>query len=362
MKEPELPRQTKPTAGKPKKNAQTKKQKIPQSSDSGKQSEQRRKKASGKAQQRSAHPYDDAFHTLLKTCSPLILPVLNEMFGEHYTGKERIDFHSEQHRLNKQDGNGEWRITDSTFTVIDAMPKHYLLEVQSTADNSMLVRIFEYSTQEALAAAELTKDALHVTIPQSGVLFLRSNSNTPDRMQIRIDTPGGAVTFDVQVLKTKEYTIDEIFEKNLLMLIPFYIFSHEKNLQEYNTNDEKLRELKTEYHDIIDRLKVLKEHNQLTEYQYHMLIDMSRNVLDYIAKKYDKVRKGVREFMGGRIIETEATRIYREGERKGENLKSEQTAIRLYNMGDGYEKIAIALDVDIQQIQKWIRNSSTPAV
>ncbi|MCD7751063.1 MAG: hypothetical protein LUI10_04895 [Lachnospiraceae bacterium] len=89
----------------------------------------------------------------------------------------------------------------------------------------MLVRIFEYSTQEALAAAELTKDALHVTIPQSGVLFLRSNSNTPDRMQVCIDTPGGAVTFDVRVLKTKEYTIDEIFEKNLLMLIPFYIFS-----------------------------------------------------------------------------------------------------------------------------------------
>ncbi|MCD7751512.1 MAG: hypothetical protein LUI10_07205 [Lachnospiraceae bacterium] len=251
--------------------------------------------------------------TLLKTCSPLILPVLNEMFGEHYTGKERIDFHSEQHRLNKQDGNGEWRITDSTFTVIDAMPKHYLLEVQSTADNSMLVRIFEYSTQEALAAAELTKDALHVTIPQSGVLFLRSNSNTPDRMQIRIDTPGGAVTFDVQVLKTKEYTIDEIFEKNLLMLIPFYIFSHEKRFQEYNTNDEKLQELKTEYRDMIDRLKKLKEHNQLTEYQYHMLIDMSRNVLDYIAKKYDRVRKGVGEFMGGRIIETEATRILNAG-------------------------------------------------
>ncbi|MCD8068105.1 MAG: hypothetical protein LUE87_04305 [Lachnospiraceae bacterium] len=135
------------------------------------------------------------------------------------------------------------------------------------------------------------------------------------------------------------------------MLIPFYIFSHEKRFQEYNANEEKLKELTARYSDIVDRLKELKEHRQLTEYQYHMLIDMSRNVLEYIAANYDNVRKGVGEFMGGNIIETEASRIYHEGEIR----KSEQTAIRLYNMGDGYEKIAAALDVDIQQVQKWIR-------
>ena len=28
-------------------------------------------------------PYDDAFRTLLNDCKTLILPVLNEAFGEH---------------------------------------------------------------------------------------------------------------------------------------------------------------------------------------------------------------------------------------------------------------------------------------
>ncbi len=37
------------------------------------------------ATKKSGTPYDDAFHTLVKSYTPLLLPVINEMFGEHYT-------------------------------------------------------------------------------------------------------------------------------------------------------------------------------------------------------------------------------------------------------------------------------------
>lgn len=32
-------------------------------------------------------PYDDVFRTLLNDCGSLIIPVINEVFGEHYTGE-----------------------------------------------------------------------------------------------------------------------------------------------------------------------------------------------------------------------------------------------------------------------------------
>ena len=35
-------------------------------------------------------PYDDVFRTLLNDCSSLIIPVINEVFSEHYTGKKEI--------------------------------------------------------------------------------------------------------------------------------------------------------------------------------------------------------------------------------------------------------------------------------
>lgn len=73
-------------------------------------------------------------------------PVINEAFGEHYTGREKIVFHPNEHFLDQQDGNAEKRITDSSFTIIGEKEKQYLYECQSTADSSMLVRIFEYAT------------------------------------------------------------------------------------------------------------------------------------------------------------------------------------------------------------------------
>lgn len=62
-------------------------------------------------------PYDDVFRTLLNDCSSLIIPVINEIFGEHYSGKEKIIFSPNEHFLNRQGGNEEERITDTSFRI-----------------------------------------------------------------------------------------------------------------------------------------------------------------------------------------------------------------------------------------------------
>ena len=36
-------------------------------------------------------PYDDVFKTMLVDHTPLIIPLINEAFGEDYTGEERIE-------------------------------------------------------------------------------------------------------------------------------------------------------------------------------------------------------------------------------------------------------------------------------
>ena len=85
------------------------------------------------------------------------------------------------------------------------------MECQSTADNSMLVRFFEYDTQIALDDGEIKENVLTVTLPHSAVLFLRHTTSTPDMMKIRMVTPGGTVEFDIRVMKSQQYTLEEIF-------------------------------------------------------------------------------------------------------------------------------------------------------
>lgn len=188
-------------------------------------------------------PYDDVFRTLLNDCRSLTLPLLNEVFGEHYTGTEKISFWPNEHYLNQQDGKEDKRVTDTCFVVVDDRIRRYHWECQSTEDKRILIRIFEYDAQIALDEGKFINEILEVEFPNSAVLSLRGNPTTSNEMKIRIRTPGGTIEYDIPVMKVRNYALDEIFEKKLLFLLPFHIFTYEKNFKEYENNEKKLQEL-----------------------------------------------------------------------------------------------------------------------
>ena len=67
----------------------------------------------------------------LPICSKLIIPVINEVFGEEYTGDEIIDFSPNEHYINKQGGIEEKRITDESFSsgFIDEFTKKTIMDM-----------------------------------------------------------------------------------------------------------------------------------------------------------------------------------------------------------------------------------------
>ena len=263
----------------------------------------------------TARPYDDVFRTLLNDCSSLIIPVINEVFREDYSGKERIVF--PEHFMNRQDGIEGERVTDTCFKILGREIRKYHLECQSSADSSMLVRFFEYDTQIALDEGELSENVLTVTFPHSAVLFLRCGASTPDKLKIRMVTPGGNLEYGVLVMKLRQFTLDEIFNKNLLFLIPFHIFSHEDRFATYEQDKAQRRLLEKEYEMVREELEERLEQRVISEYVKCTIIDMSNRVLEHIARKYELVRKGVKEVMGGKVLDYEAKTILNEGTKRG---------------------------------------------
>ena len=217
----------------------------------------------------------------------------------------------------------------------------------------MLIRIFEYATQIALDQGELENNVLKVEIPRSAILFLRSNGATPDKMKIEIKTPGGVNSFDVPVMKAQKYSIDDIFEKGLLFLIPFYIFSHESRFQEYELDEDALKELKIEYMEIVKRLDSLLESGSISVYTKKMIVEMSNKVVNHLAQKYDNVKEGVTSIMGGKVLEYEAKQILNEGKIEGRIEQARETAQVLRGMGISEEKIAKAVNVSIGVLKEW---------
>ena len=266
----------------------------------------------------SSTPYDDVFRTLLNDCSKLIIPVINEVFGEEYTGDEIIQFSPNEHFLNQQDGGEEKRITDTNFAVIGKTTKRYHFECESTVDYSILIRIFEYDAQIALDQnCEVIENRIIVSFPNTAVLFLRSISTTPDVMEIIIRTPGGEVSYHVPVMKVKTYSIEEIFSKKLLFLIPFYIFTYEGQFKEIDADERKLAELKAEYEDVKNRLEQLAADGVIDEFYKKTIMDMSERVLANLAANYENIRKGVGSVMSGQVLDYEAKRIKNEGREEG---------------------------------------------
>ena len=274
--------------------------------------------------------YDGAFRTILNDCRKLIIPVINEIFSEHYTGEEEIRFFPNEHFLDQQDAADKERITDTNFQIIGRIVKKYHLECESSLpDGKITIRLFEYDAQIALDEGEVTEETLTVTFPNTAVMYLRAYKKTPDKMKYVIITPGGTVQYDVPIMKVQSYSLDEIFEKRLLMLIPFYIFSHEKSFSEYNNNEQKLEELKAEYRIILERLDDLEKQGIIGAFDKRTIIELSSDVIREIARKYENVQKGIGAMMRGPLIQTEARTILN----RGISETKKETALRMLKAG-----------------------------
>ena len=297
-----------------------------------------------------ANIYDGAFRTILNDCRKLIIPVINEIFGETYIGEEEIQFFPNEHFIDQQDEADKERITDTNFTVSGKIPKKYHIECESSLpDGRITIRLFEYDAQIALDEGEVTEETLTVTFPNTAVLYLRTYKKTPDKMKYVIITPGGTVQYDVPIMKVQTYSLDDIFEKRLLMLIPFYIFSHEKGFPEYNSNEQKLAELKAEYQEILKRLDELEQQGVIGAFDKRTIIELSNDVIKEIAQKYVNVQKGVGDIMGGALIETSARRLKNEAE----NETKKQTALKLLKRGkQTVEEIAEDTGLSITEVEQ----------
>ena len=73
-----------------------------------------------------------------------------------------------------------------------------------------------------------------------------------------------------------------------------------------------------EFEEICAKMEQLVQENKMTELESRIIVELSKKVVDNIAKKYKKITRGVERVMGGKVIETEAKKMYNRGIKIGE--------------------------------------------
>ena len=165
--------------------------------------------------------FDDVFRTMVQKLPELLIPVVNEVFGESYPENTEIL----QLRNEHYEKNGKI-ITDS---IIQMMNHIYHIECQSTASRDMVIRMMEYDFAIALEQARGLERSTQIRFPESCVLYLRHNRRTPEVLEMPILLPDGhEFRYQSKVIKVQNYTKDEMFEKRLLFFLPYYMMSGSK--------------------------------------------------------------------------------------------------------------------------------------
>lgn len=271
--------------------------------------------------QKNDKPYDSAFKTVMYECKDIVYPLLNETFGETYDENIKIEFLNEEHEDAADAENKQIIISDANFIVRGSNGEvlgRYVYECQSSGDSSMNVRMYRYSARAAFEQMYEEDGVLHIPFPEVAVLYLKGKgSNSIEESIVRLEFPDRTIDYKMKALRFRRYTIDELFDKKLYVLLPFTLFLYDGKLDKINSDDEKLANLMKSYENIISRLNDAEKTGEITDFEKREVLNLLKSVSDALAHKYDNITKEVDEIMGGQILKFPDTEALKNSKNEG---------------------------------------------
>lgn len=253
--------------------------------------------------------FDNVYRTIATKMPELMIPLINEVFGTRYRSDRKI----EQLRNEFFEKNGKI-ITDSVFRIGD---KLYHIELQSTEDQTMAIRMIQYDFVIAAGGAVKSGNVFKIRFPESCVVYLRSNRKRPDKHRVQVEfSDGRTVTYESRIINVQDYTSEEIFEKKLFLFLPYYIMRYQKEFKRIEESKERFDAFLKEIESIRKRLEreTVKKNKAM---MYEDLTDLITEISNYLLQNQKKLRKEVQKTMGGEILILKSEKLMKKARREG---------------------------------------------
>ena len=304
----------------------------------------------------SSMVYDNAFKTMSVRIPKLNIPLINEMFGTHYSMEDRLEYMSNEDTKISGDSHIEGRRSDSKLRLHG---KRYHLECESTVKGDTAIRLFEYDWVDAVHNLKEQDGIYVVHLQNSGVLYLRSNRRTPKKITYKLILPGDVETeYQVPIVKNLDYSLEQIFEKQLYMLLPYYVLKYEKKLKNKGEKEEIVGSIEKDMTTIFNELTKQVKNHVLSDYEKNLLYQLIWNVGNQVFSKNQKIKRRMANIMGGQVLEFPWDIEYRkqlkeardegflDGETKGADRKLLSLICRKLAKNKPVENIADELEED----------------
>jgi hypothetical protein len=253
--------------------------------------------------------FDLAFKRLMRLSNTAVVTFINSLFGERHPLTSKVDYLATE----EVDNNLNKTISDKVIG-IDGI--HYLIDIQRKNDNSMAIRIFEYTYADALNTKNIDDDGvIFLEFPKATVIYLKNTGKTEETLHLRF--PDRSMhTFTVPVLNLLEYSIPDLEKKNLYLLLPFYVLKLHDKIKKAKSSDERrllapqlialIQEIEAatdraveagmlSYEDTIETIELLDRiYNHLYSL-FNELQEANKMAEQFLELKCDKILKELRE-------------------------------------------------------------------
>ena len=291
---------------------------------------------------------DEIAKFLFSRSEPLVISFINAGFGMNYDPASI----SLRPMTNEYIRNFNATRADIVLVATEKETRQELfhIEVQMVNDREMSIRMLKYGYNIGLAHQEESDaDGRRVLkFPHQMVIFLDDDPRIPDTVEARIIFPDGQeVIYRVPTLKIRNYSMTDLIDRELYLLLPFEIFKVRKMFEAANrarTNQKGKKDLATDEllrtaEDLVQEVERLYNEGKLDTPGKDAIISSLGEIYYHMSAKYSLAREinTKVDTMVTSIMEKVRKEGLSEGEKKGKRegkLEAyKEMAIRLLEQG-----------------------------
>lgn len=249
--------------------------------------------------------FDRIFKCILLSSAKAVIFLINGLYKTNYPLDSTITYNLTEH-LNDQ---LEKTLSDGVLTVNGIHGHH--MEAQAYDDNTIAFRVFDYGYNHAVSHRG---NFPTLNFPKPCIIYLGNNKKMPDMQTITVNFGDRIIVpFDITVFKVLDYTIEELDQMNLVLLIPFLLLKFRKKIAKSKGYGFENKLQTFILHDILKTIKKNVDAGILTELDSIRLWEITYKLYEYLYSDYDafKVKGGLNDMIDDNFT-LEVDRLYRE--------------------------------------------------
>ena len=227
-----------------------------------------------------------------------VINFINGIFNKNFPTDSKITYNWTENIKNSL----EKTIADTIITINDTEKIH--AEAQINNDNTVALRVFDYGYQDALKYKKTENDRLILKFPQSKIIFLEHNKNTPDTVVLELDFgKQGKFEYKIPTVKFLSYSIADLDKQHLVILMPLYLLKLRKEIEKEQSTENALK-LKALMNDgIIKTIEDNERAGNITHEDYIVLIGLLGKLYNHLYGSIQKFKEeGVNEMVTEKLI------------------------------------------------------------